>query len=379
MGWSQYHKVGLIHHAPEQAFAGYTLLATVTGSGAGDAGNKYTTLVDMEGRVCHRWEAAEGISHAHLLPNGNLLARTWPSQVPGQAEVAPGGSTALVELDWESNVVWEYRHPMFHHDYARLPNGTTGVLLWERLSPELSAMIKGGFRTPRDPEQMLGDLVREVAPDGSVVHEWRSWEHLSIDEDVICPLEGRAAWTHGNSLDVTPSGDLVVGYRQTSTLGLVNRESGEFSWKWGPGLVSHQHDVRYLPNGNVLLLDNGAHRRGISYSRVVEVNPATSEIVWQYRGDPPISFFSFNMGGAQRLPNGNTLICEGAAGRLLEVTHGGDIVWEYINPFPTMTANGNVSNSVFKASRYGSDDPALAGRDLDPERFAGLNRLFAGG
>ena len=68
---------------------------------------------------------------------------------------------------------------------------------------------------------MLGDLVQELAPDGRVVYEWHSWEHLRVEEDVICPLEGRREWTHQNTLSLMPDGDLLVSFRQTSVIGIV--------------------------------------------------------------------------------------------------------------------------------------------------------------
>ncbi|MFQ6029002.1 MAG: hypothetical protein ACE5Q6_16095, partial [Dehalococcoidia bacterium] len=126
-----------------------------------------------------------------------------------------------------------------------------------------------------------------------------------------------------------------------------------------------------------LLLDNGSHRRGLSYSRVVEVDMDTSEIAWEYHGEPLSSFFTHFTGGAQRLPNGNTLICEGAEGRLFEVTPGSEVVWEYVSPLFLPDPQG-YGNRVFRTRRYGPDFPGLAGRDLDPERYANLNRIYAG-
>jgi outer membrane protein assembly factor BamB len=80
-------------------------------------------------------------------------------------------------------------------------------------------------------------------------------------------------------------------------------------------------------------------------SRVLEINPVTLEVVWTYRA---ANFFSTNISSAQRLPNGNTLITEGAPGRVFEVTSSGDIVWEYMNA-PGESARG--SNSVYRACR----------------------------
>ena len=74
----------------------------------------------------------------------------------------------------------------------------------------------------------------------------------------------------------TTDGDYLVSFRQTSTVGIVDRESGRFTWKWGPGEVSHQHNPSFLDNGRVLLFDNGSHRRApnTNYSRIVEIDPA---------------------------------------------------------------------------------------------------------
>ena len=126
----------------------------------------------------------------------------------------------------------------------------------------------------------------------------------------------------------------------------------------------------------MLLLDNGAHRRGLSYSRVIEVDPSTSEIAWQYQGPADgLVFFTHFTGGAQRLPNGNTLITEGQKGRLFEVTTGGETVWEYVSPFVVPSQFG-MANGVFRAHRYGPDHPALQGKDLNPERLGNFNRLY---
>lgn len=373
MGWSKHHAMGLIHYDPQHCYPGYTLFTN-------NSGGFHAYLIDMQGRICHRWHAEEGISYAYLLPNGHLLLRTHPPRDGGVANRLPASAGALLELDWESNIVWEYRNPMMHHDFERLSNGHTLVLTWELLSPEVTSQVRGGFHTEHDPEQMFGDLIQEVSPDGDVVHEWHSWQHLSFAEDVICPLEPRHEWTHCNAVNITPDGDLLVSFRQISTVGLVNRTSGKFRWKWGPGEISHQHYPTWLGNGRVLLFDNGSHRlgQGVPYSRVIEVDIKTNEIVWAYCGDPPFSFYSPVISSAERLPNGNTLICEGSAGRLFEVTHESEVVWEYISPFFTQGARAagggalDSSNTVFRAHRYRLDHPALRSRNLDPGRYASL-------
>jgi len=84
---------------------------------------------------------------------------------------------------------------------------------------------------------------------------------------------------------------------------------------------------------------------------------------WQQRGE--LGYFSPFISGAQRLPNGNTLICVGAVGRIYEVTRDGTIVWDYLNPYDgdpgsTSTTPGAPPNALFRAYRYGVDDPAVS-------------------
>ena len=96
-------------------------------------------------------------------------------------------------------------------------------------------------------------------------------------------------------------------------------------------------------------------------SRVLEINPVTKEIVWQYTGassgNPGWSFRSTHISNARRLPNGNTFIDEGQIGRFFQVTPAGDIVWEYINPL--------------SAARQGSRNRA---RDCQSQRLSGAAR-----
>ena len=89
-----------------------------------------------------------------------------------------------------------------------------------------------------------------------------------------------------------PNGDIVVSFRKTSVVAIVSRESGEIRWRWGPGEISHQHNASSLDNGRLLLFDNGAHRRGMDYSRVLEVEPFTGEIGWSTRATHPFRFIA---------------------------------------------------------------------------------------
>ena len=359
MGWSN-RPSGLTHYQSTSAYRGYTLFSP---NGGDDA-----YLIDMEGNFVHRWHSDGGINYGFLLPNGNLLFR-------GRGSIPPG-SDAISELNWEGDLVWEYRNSALRR-HNRLANGNNLVMLRDEISPELTRQVQGGFTSAGDLQQMQGDLVAEVTPEGTIVNEWRSSDHLNPQEDIICPLEARTGWGGANDISAPDDDSFLISFRVLDTVAIVDRATGEFTWKWGRGQISHQHNPTRLGNGHVLLLDNGAHRRGLSYSRVIEVDPGTSEIVWEYRGSPQMSFFTHFTGGAERLPNGNTLITEGNTGRLFEVTPANEVVWEYISPFFAQGQQG-FTNGVFRAHRYGPDHPALLGRDLDPSRYSNLNRVYGG-
>ena len=130
-----------------------------------------------------------------------------------------------------------------------------------------------------------------------------------------------------------------------------------------------------LDNGNILVFDNGLHQNGfpMGWSRVLEVNPDSGKIVWSYEGGDKTTqyFYSSTMSSCQRLPNGNTLICEGPKGRFFEVTAGGEIVWEYINPFYYKHERFGHTNMTFRAYRYGPDYAGLKGTGLD-----NVNRVY---
>lgn len=370
MAWIQKRPVGLVCRDAEKASPGYTLFSPVRGTTA--------NLLDEAGRLVWRWQHPEGIQHAKLLDSGNLLIQTQPPADAQGAEQIGGSAGALIELDWDSKPVWEYRDPYQHHDYQRLPNGNHLLLSWRKLPDGVQERIQGGFSHHDDPERMWGDVVHEVAPDGSLVHEWRSWEHLCFERDVRCPLESRKEWTHANSIEVLPDGRWLLSFRLTSTVAIVEPRSGDIVWRWGPQVLSHQHAASWLESGRILVFDNGCHRRGLpSFSQVIEVDPETEEIAWSYRPPVILSFFSFMVSGASRLPDGNTLITEGATGRLFQVTPAGETVWEYVSPFTLIDPRFGPTPAIFRAHHYAPDAAALAGRDLAPGRFEELERRIA--
>jgi outer membrane protein assembly factor BamB len=209
---------------------------------------------------------------------------------------------------------------------------------------------------------MYADYLVEMTTKGDVVWEWRTWEHLDPQADCITAVqERREEWAHGNGVAELPNGDIVVSFRTISTVIIIDRKTGNIIWKLGAPPLCGQHAPTPLPNGNLLIFDNGPHRldHAMPFSRVIEVEPATKQIVWEYREKRESDFFSPRISNAQRLANGNTLICEGDFGRLFEVTSNGEVVWEYVNPYFGGPSNAQ-HNRVFRAYRYNAEEIARA-------------------
>ncbi len=109
-------------------------------------------------------------------------------------------------------------------------------------------------------------------------------------------------------------------------IGIIDGEKWNLKWSWGPGILDRPHAPSLLDNGRILIFDNGPHR---GYSRLLEMDPLSGKITWEYKSAPPERFFTEWRGFAQRLPNGNTLITESDTGRVFEITPDKKIVWEF--------------------------------------------------
>jgi hypothetical protein len=97
---------------------------------------------------------------------------------------------------------------------------------------------------------------------------------------------------------------------------------------------------------------------------VIEVNPATKEIVWKYQDANPQAFYSDRISNVQTLPSGYTLINEGMFGRFFEVTAAGEVVWEYVTAYfrPANWPAQNQTNNVFRVYRYTEEEVGRARR-----------------
>jgi hypothetical protein len=149
--------------------------------------------------------------------------------------------------------------------------------------------------------------------------------------------------------------NVMVSLRHQNTIAIFDWTQKRLVWAWGQGHIMGPHDATPLRTGNFLIFDNGLGR---GWSRVIELDPRSREIVWEYKADPPEEFYSLARGSAQRLANGNTLIAESDKGRIFEVTPAGEIVWSFVNP--SRTRSGQTM-AVVRARRV-REHPGAAGR-----------------
>jgi len=352
----RYRDVGVLAYDAARATTGFTLIVPMSGKAA--------YLIGMRGEILHQWSfpLTPG-NYAYLLPGGNLL---WAGRTEEGPPLRRGKGGLVREYTWTGEVVWEYRDPAQNHDFRRLANGNTIYLGWEPLPAEASRRIRGGRPGTEHEGVIYGDYIREVSPKGETVWEWHAYVDMELEGYALCAVCNREEFAHANACFPMPDGGIMLSFRRLNMIVIIDRATRRIRWERRDDTWGHQHDCALLPNGNILFFANGIHRPVNPYSRVIEMNASTGATEWEYRGSPSWTFFSPNISGAQRFPNGNTLICEGQMGRLFEVTREGEIVWEHICPFFAPYEGDGPANCLFRAYRYAADSPEIAGRLKTP-------------
>jgi len=305
-------------------------------------------LMDMEGREVWRWDYEPGalLAHAELLPNGDLIVVRFDDEV--------------VRLDRDAQLLWR-ASVRAHHDVAIVGDELYVLSRQEGLDPS----VHPTQLTLEDSVTVLdvrdGRILREFSLLDSVQRSPYRFLLPSVSDRTYLPEDGPLDITHTNHVEVFDgelahldsiyaAGNMLVSMRHLNAVLILEAETHDVIWVWGPSNTYAQHHPRLLPSGRLLLFDNG-----ISRSRVLEMDPLSGRVEWTYTDD---ALFSALRGGVQRLPNGNTLITESDTGYVFEVTRAGDVVWEFANP----DVNGAGDRSViWRMSRHAvADLPFLA-------------------
>ena len=345
-------QTGVTFSDPDRVTPGHILFAP--------AGGDTVYLVNRAGHESHRWTVGHGFTFwCSLLKNGNLFVNERSAERKGVTLTSSG---VMREYDWDGALVWEHRDPYQHHDARKLDTGGVMYLAYTEMEPAEQALVQGGVPGSEAEGGLFGEVIREVDAAGEVVWEW-PLSNLGYDQ---FPLHRNAnRWSNGHTNTVLPldDGRVLVSCKVMNLLFMVDKTSNEVVWHYQDDEMGGQHDAQMLDNGNILIFANGAYASDLHFSQVWEIDPNSNTVVWSYATkDNPQSFFSPHIGGCQRLPSGNTLICEGAKGCLFEVTPDGEIVWQYICPYTAEVPTFGKINWLFRARHYAPDAPDLGGR-----------------
>ncbi|MBT7059158.1 MAG: DUF1566 domain-containing protein [Lentisphaerae bacterium] len=348
------------------------------------------------------WATDQYMSHHDIafLPNGNILMLVVEKKTYAEV-LAAGFDPDMLSPDIETN---DYMVPDSVVEIERVGSNGANVVwewhVWDHLIQD--------FDPDQDNYGAVGDHPELVDPNG-----WTEG-----DKDRI-----NAFWNHMNSINYSAALDqIVLSVRGSSELWVIDHSTttaeaaghsggnsgkgGDLLYRWGnpitydagteaDQMLFDQHDAQWIEDGcpgegNILIFNNGLTR---DYSSVDEIVSPVDEngnyplasgaaydpttLTWTYTADTPSDMYEEAVSGAQRLPNGNTLICNGTHGEFLEVTPEGETVWHYINSEvntgtlyqgeePALDDRKHLYNAVFKIHRYPSDYAAFTGRDLTP-------------
>ncbi len=327
------------------------------------------------------------------LPNGNVLLICWDIKTKEEA-IAAGRNPALLSQGnlWSEKIV-EIK-----------PDGqNSGTVVWEW--------------------DLWDHLIQDFDPGKANYGVVANHPELL---DINFGGGGGGDWIHANAIDYNPDLDqIMLSAHNMAEIWIIDHSTstkeaashsggnigkgGDLIYRWGNPQVYRagttkdqklfaQHNASWITSGlpgagDILIFNNGDNRQDGNYSSIDEIAPPVdtqghyaltsgsaygpAELIWTYKAKNPADFYADKISGAQRLPDGDTLICHGPLGTFFEVNSKGEIVWEYINPVVGNTVvtqgvqiqsdpGGGTQNACFRATRFAATDPALIGKDLTP-------------
>ena len=218
------------------------------------------------------------------------------------------------------------------HELQVLADGTYFLVGLRTETVDMSRYVIGGNTAASVTEQ----TVQQFTPAGELIFQWRAWEHLDVrdQQQFINILGSGFDFPHMNAIDVDTDGNILLSARNTSEVTKINRDNGDIIWRLG-GVhnqftfvndplsgTRNQHAIRMVTTNRYTIFDNGnlhspSESRAVEY--LINTTNMTATDVWQYPNPATPSIYSFYMGNAQRLTNGNTLI-NWAVGNLPKLT-----------------------------------------------------------
>ncbi len=390
--------------SPHRVSSGYVFYAPTA--------SESSYLVGNDGAIAHSWPGSgpSGLA-VKILPDGAILRSTTSYSARFFAGRGVGGK--VERWTWDGKLEWSYVLPdseryMQHHDVTALPNGNVLILAWEWKSAE-EARVAGREAGKTSPDGIWSEAIFEVRPEppegGSIVWEWHVWDHLGkgpgrIDINFTgstADPAGNPDWLHLNSVSYHPKrNQILLSSRPWSEIWIIDHgttaaeaagPAGDILYRWGnpqaygAGTAAdqrlfNQHDAHWIAEGlpgaeHILVLNNGVGR---GYSSADEIVPPVDGggryamgadgrygpegPLWTFGATAGAGFLTATAGSAQRLRNGNTLLCLSNANRVVEVTPEKEIVWN-LN-----LGAGEAGGYTFRAQRIAVDEVQLAGTRL---------------
>lgn len=316
-------------------------------------------------RQHHDWQRADypsGYYSPAYTPSATAKVKTLvlshtnrkvPAVGPGELE-----DDHIIELDADGKITWEWRAGD-HVDELGFDAAARDAI---------SKATVPGSRGGAAGAGPVAAGARAGGPGAAGGERGFDWLHINS-----ATWLGPNKWFDAGDQRFAPD-NIIISARSASFVAIIGRD-GRIVWRMGPdfsktpeliaiGQIIGQHHAHLIPKGlpgegNLMVFDNGGSSGyglpsgiapygvniyGRANSRVLEIDPVAMKRVWMYNGN---GFFSTNISGTQRLPNGNTLITEGAGGRIFEVTTDSRIVWEFMNE---LGSNGRP-NTIYRAYR----------------------------
>ncbi len=423
----QDNTVGLIMNDETHSYNGYTLFAPNLA--------KVTYLIDNDGNLVHQWESEfiPGMS-AYLLEDGHLL-RTAAKIDPTGDSGRTGGFQKFdwnnnLVWDYYSGTQHHDIEPLPNGNVMLVLNDRKTKAAAIQAGRDPSLIDDNNIRS-----LTIIELHQTGLETADVVWQWNAWDHLiqEFDDtkdnfganadhpeliDINFAKNGTPDWLHTNSVAYNEELDqIMVSNRSTNEIWVIDHSTttevaatheggtsmkgGDLLYRWGNPIgygagtennqkLHGQHDAHWIPTGlpgegNIMIFSNGWPDRG--YSSIEEIVPPVdgggnydltletayepSAQLWTYTTLTQTDFNSQRFGGSQRLPNGNTLICNADSGEFFEVTPTDEIVWKYQNPVD----GDNILNQgdqpvgnlqVFRCYKYPLDYSAFDGKNMTP-------------
>ena len=294
------------------------------------------------------------------LPNGNVLMIAWEHKTAQQA-IQAGRDPDLLPSNqlWpdyiievkptgprSSEIVWEWH-------------------VWDHLIQDFDP-TKDNYGVVEDHPELI-DVNFGYLP---ILGDWNHVNSIDYNEELDQIL---LSSRHLNEIWIIDHSTTTE--EAASHTGGISGKGGDILYRWGnpksyragtaeDQIFFAQHDANWIEEGNpgeghILVFNNGNGRPGTYYSEVNEIIPPVDgngnyylgpgssfnpvAPTWTYTADTPQDFYAGHLSSAQRLSDGNTLICNGPEGKFFEITSENEVIWQYQNPYPNM-----LQNDVFK-------------------------------